>query len=293
MTAFDWVLGELELRDVKVRYLGRGRAQAQCPCHDDRVPSLSITRAEDRVLLTCHAGCSNEAIATELGGSLAHLFDDNGNGHSDEEAVYRYLDEEGKPLFEVVRFEGKRFAQRLPDGTWGLNGARRVLYRLPRVLEAVRKGERIYVVEGEKDVHTLERIDVVATTNPGGAGKWRDEYSKLLRGATVTVLADRDESGRDHARGVAESLHGVAAEVDVAEPTVGKDITDHLALPATARAGWRPARPSPTGRPSCRRGPSTRPTPTRGWSRRLARRRSRATTRRRRSTSSRSWWRPR
>jgi len=228
MTAFERVLGELGLRDLKVRYLGKGRAEAQCPAHDDRNPSLSVTRADDRVLLKCHAGCPVEAISEALGGSLADLFDDNGNGHHSEEAVYRYLDEDGKPLFEVVRFEGKRFAQRTPDGTWGLNGARRVLYRLPRVLEAVRKGERIYVVEGERDVHSLEQIGVVATTNPGGAGKWRDEYAEALRGAAVTVLADRDESGYDHVLRVAESLHRVAAEVVTAEPAVGKDITDHL-----------------------------------------------------------------
>jgi transposase-like protein DUF772 len=60
-------------------------------------------------------------------------------------------------------------------------------------------------------------------------------------------------------------------------------------LPPTARAGWRPGRASPTARRGCRRGRSTPPTPTRGWSRRSARRRSRATTRRQQSTNTRSW----
>jgi transposase len=61
----------------------------------------------------------------------------------------------------------------------------------------------------------------------------------------------------------------------------------------TARAGWLPVRPSPTGRRSCRRGRSTRRTLTRGSSRRSASGRCRATARRRRSTSTRSWWPPR
>ena len=181
----------------------------------------------------CHAGCETKDVVAAVGLELADLFDDNGNGHRDEEAVYRYVAEDGKPLFEVVRFEGKRFAQRTPDGRWGLNGARRVLYRLPRVLEAVRKGERIYIPEGEKDVHALERLGLTATTNPGGAGKWRSEYSDVLRGAKVTVIADRDEAGYDHARQVATALQSVVSELEVVESTRGKDVSDHLTAQGT------------------------------------------------------------
>ena len=219
-----------ELRDLKVRYLGQGRAQAQCPAHDDRNPSLTVTEtANGDVLLHDHAGCANEDIVAAIELTMADLFADNGNRHQDEDAVYPYLDEHGKPLFEVVRFPGKRFAQRLPDGSWGLNGARRVLYRLPRVLDAVRKGETVYVAEGEKDVAALERAGVVATTNPGGAGKWRKEYSEALRGAKVTVIADRDDLGREHARQVAQALEAVATKVRAVEPAEGKDVSDHLA----------------------------------------------------------------
>jgi 5S rRNA maturation endonuclease (ribonuclease M5) len=230
MRPFERVIGELELCDRQVRYLGQARAQAQCPAHDDRKPSLSITeQADGRVLVHCHAGCEIEDVLAAIGLEKSDLFAYNDNGHRDEEQVYRYLDESSKPLFEVVRFPGKRFAQRRPDGTWGLNGARRVLYRLPKVREAAARGDKIYAVEGEKDVHALERIGVVATTNPGGAGKWRKEYSEMLRGAAVTVVADRDEPGRIHAHEVAESLQGIAAEVEVVEPAEGKDISDHLA----------------------------------------------------------------
>jgi putative DNA primase/helicase len=229
MNAFERVIGELELRDLRVRYLGQGRAQAQCPAHDDRTPSLSITSADDKVLMCCHAGCDIDDVLAGIGLVKGDLFADNGNGHQDEEATYRYLDEHGKPLFEVCRFPGKRFAQRTPDGSWGLNGTRRVLYRLPKVVEAVERDTEVWIAEGEKDVHALERLGIVATTNPGGAGKWRREYSEALRGANVTIVADRDEPGRDHARAVARALQGVAAEVAVMEPATGKDISDHLA----------------------------------------------------------------
>jgi 5S rRNA maturation endonuclease (ribonuclease M5) len=233
MRPFERMIGELELRDRQVRYLGHARAQAQCPAHPDRTPSLSITEADGKALVYCHAGCSIEDILAALGLENGDLFADDSNGHRDEEQVYRYLDEDGRALFEVVRFEGKRFAQRTPDGSWGLNGARRVLYRLPRVLEAVKKGEDVMVVEGEKDVHALERLGVAATCNPGGAGKWRDAYSEALRGGKVTIVADRDEPGREHARQVAESLRGLAARVEVVECTRGKDISEHLAKGGT------------------------------------------------------------
>ncbi len=175
----------------------------------------------------CHAGCPLEDVLGGAGLEWADLFEQN--GHPDEQAVYRYVDEQGTPLFEVVRFPGKQFRQRRADGSWGLNGARRVLYRLPRVLEAIENGEEIMIVEGEKDVHALERIGIPATCNPGGAGKWRREYSEALRGAKVIIVADRDDPGRDHAREVAESLRGVAAEIDVCEPGIGKDVSELLA----------------------------------------------------------------
>jgi len=45
----------------------------------------------------------------------------------------------------------------------------------------------------------------------------------------VIVLADRDAPGLKHARHVHQQLQAVAASVTLAQPSVGKDITDHLA----------------------------------------------------------------
>jgi len=47
----------------------------RCPAHDDRRPSLSISEGDDgRVLLHCHAGCSNDDILSTINVSLAELF---------------------------------------------------------------------------------------------------------------------------------------------------------------------------------------------------------------------------
>lgn len=207
--------------------------QACCPAHEDREPSLSVTVTDDRLLVHCHAGCGLDDVLGAVGVARADLFLGPPRRRDDAVvAAYDYRDENGKLLFQVVRLEGKRFRQRRParDGwEWGLNGTRRVIYRLPEVLAAVAEGVSVWVCEGEKDVHALERAGAVATTCPMGAGKWRAEWNSVFRDAIVAVVADDDEPGRKHARQVARQLAGVAKSVELVKPKVGKDVSDHLA----------------------------------------------------------------
>lgn len=87
---------------------------------------------------------------------------------------------------------------------------RRVPYRLPELASS--KGT-VFVPEGEKHVDRLIELGLRATTNPGGAGKWRADYSEFLRGADVVILPDNDVVGRKHGEAIARSLSGVAARV--------------------------------------------------------------------------------
>lgn len=215
---------------------------ARCPAHDDGKASLSVSTGKDHpVVFHCHAGCEADDILGKLGLTWDALSAPR-EARSDAEwtpagpatAVYDYRDENGNLLYQVLRTASKDFRQRVPDPaaksgwTWKLGDTRRVLYRLPQVIQAVRDGREVYICEGEKDVHTLEGLGLVATCNPGGAGKWRGEYSEVLREAVVTIVADRDEPGQAHARQVAAALQGVAAAVRVAEAASGKDATDHI-----------------------------------------------------------------
>jgi putative DNA primase/helicase len=72
----------------------------------------------------------------------------------------------------------------------------------------------------------------VATTNAGGAGKWRAGYEAALRGARVAVVPDHDDAGRAHGRRVAAALAPVTAELAVVElaglPEKG-DVSDWIA----------------------------------------------------------------
>jgi hypothetical protein len=148
-------------------------------------------------------------------------FKSNGksNGLATVVASYPYFDERGETLFVVDRYDPKGFRQRRPDGNGGwqfsLGDVRRVPYRLPEVIEAVASERPIFIAEGEKAVQALEQIGVTATCSPGGAGKWRKEYSDHLKDAYVVILPDADEPGEQHARSVAASLGGIAKKVSV------------------------------------------------------------------------------
>jgi hypothetical protein len=193
----------------------RGEHVAWCPFHPDgqgkppHEPNLYVSTRG----FICHA-CGQKGglrkLARHFGISLPST-------SGEAEATYDYRDEQGNLLFQVVRFPGKRFAQRRRDGNgewiWNLRGVRRVLYRLPDLI--VKPDTAVFLVEGEKDADRLAMAGLTTTTNPGGAGKWRTDFAAMLRGRDVIILPDNDEPGQKHAEQVARSLHRVATSVKI------------------------------------------------------------------------------
>lgn len=197
---------------------------ARCPAHDDANPSLSIREADGKVLLHCHAGCSQADVIDAL---KAHgVWQQERTEKPRIVAIYDYTDEHGNLLYQVVRYEPKDFKQRRPDGCGGWiwrKGARQVLYRLPEVLEA----PIVFVVEGEKDVETLREWGFVATTNAGGAkSHWAPQYSETLRGREVILIPDNDAPGRKRVLNIARALLGRVARLVVLELDGAKDVTE-------------------------------------------------------------------
>jgi putative DNA primase/helicase len=201
-----------------------GGYQATCPAHDDRIASLSIRDGGDKTLIHCHAMCSTSDVLEAMGLQWTDLWH-NGNGKTSSfsarkpDATYIYEDERGSELYRVIRYSPKDFRQ----------VRRTVPYRLRAVIEAVKEGRTVYIVEGEKDVHALEAAGRIATCNAGGAGSWKPEYAQYFKGAKVIVVADNDEPGMRHAKDVAANLEAVASRVWIVRPMNNcKDISDHL-----------------------------------------------------------------
>ena len=234
-------------------YPGSG-SDFQCPvpAHDDRNPSLGVTeKANGDVLLKCLGPCKTSEVLDALGLSMADLFARDRDHVHDSNCVevgcreWVYTDEHDNELTLVRRIDfdhdpHKQITQ--PRG----GKARYVLYRLADVLQQVKAGGRVVLVEGEPSVDAIieagwevarkgsRRRSMVATTMRGGAGKpWRDEYTETLKGASeVVIIADRDLAGYRHARLVAEQLSAAGIPVKVMlSATVRRkdDVVDHIA----------------------------------------------------------------
>lgn len=200
----------------------------RCPVHDDQRASLSISEGDDgKVILFCHVGCSPEAICGALGLRLGDLFPERERPTKPREAVYAYRRADGTLVFEVVRRVPKSFLQRRPDGkggwTWSLKGLsdedRALPFRLPEIAKAIAGGAEpeVTIVEGEKDVLTLERLGRLATCNAQGAGKFTALHARHLANVGVRsarVIADRDGPGRRHAHDVVLRLRTAGITVE-------------------------------------------------------------------------------
>jgi hypothetical protein len=130
-------------------------------------------------------------------------------------ATFDYTDTDGTLRYQVLKYDPKNFRQRRPDGDggfiWGLDGVRRVLYRLPELLKY--QDATVFVTEGEKDADRVASLGHCATTVAHGT--WTNDCVKVLAGRHIIILEDNDAAGRKKAREIAELLYGVAASVRI------------------------------------------------------------------------------
>ena len=145
---------------------------------------------------------------------------------------YSYKNEEGHLKFEVVRYESKDFRQRRPDGKggwiWNLKGIQQVPYRLPELISTI---DSVYIPGGEKDVESLVKHGLTATTNSGGEGNWKPEFNNYLIGRDVVILEDNDSKGQKHGETISEGLMGIARTIKIvrfSELQKGGDVSDYF-----------------------------------------------------------------
>lgn len=181
--------------------------EAFCPCHEDppdgHNPSLGINCASNgKILLSCRGGCDIKDVLAAIDLTYADLFPDPPADHSPQtNMVYEYQFADGRPYTRTVKvapkgFYQQRYEPRSNGDSWvnGLNGLKPILYRLPELL-AADPMLLVFITKGEKDSDRLASEQLISTTNPGGAGKWRLEYGKYLEGRQVAVLPDNDKPG--------------------------------------------------------------------------------------------------
>lgn len=177
------------------------------------------------------------------------------HGASTFDTAYKYTDENGKPLFEHVRWitndgRGKSFSYRWrphPKALWDWHKPEKrkgmpfdaddYLYRLPEVLRGIAAGEAVHWTEGERDANALRRLGLVATSHHGGAPKVHVEQCAWLKEARRVVLyLDRDAPGAEDGlrrwRGLVECHHVDPRRISIryTKQPGCKDVRDHLAL---------------------------------------------------------------
>lgn len=241
---------ESRLPDAKFR--NPGQNMVRCCFHQDSTASLSINL--EKGTFFCHgcqakggylafeekfSSCDTNAAWANIA-EITGMKEQRAPGQKPE-AVYQYRDASGKIAFEKLRYPGKHFQIRRPDGKGGwiykLDAMeRKPLYNLPAVLVS----NEILIAEGEKDADNAvvvlkalasSGMTVAGTTNFDGAGKWRDSDSVYLAGKRVVIFADNDDIGRKHAEAVAASVYKYALGVRVIQfadlPEKG-DVSDFL-----------------------------------------------------------------
>jgi len=204
------------------------------PAHDDKNPSASIKELDGHWKWKCHAcgaggdyfdiraiieGTTPERVIADLKNSNAPPPKTAAKAPQEPKKTYATLAEvvrigeyvnKGKctqqyeyanpdtrqPDLVVLRIEtadGKQFFPcHLTPGGWqtGYADGLRPIYNRSRVL----RSQSVMVVEGEKCVHALQEIGIVATTSPGGARAAARADWSMLAGKTVYIWRDNDRT---------------------------------------------------------------------------------------------------
>lgn len=221
--------------------------QACCPAHEDTNPSLSISESpEGNILVHCFAGCTMTAICEKVGIQPKELFHNSDAKKEQKKTEYPYQNAQGKVVYKKIRIEpgknGKKkdfYFERIGENGQlikSLKGIERVLYRLPEVLEAKKREQTIYFVEGEKDADRLRQGHLVATTTPEGADShWYIQYTETLKNAHIALLYDEDDAGHKRRDAIYQELQGKAASIKVISlpglsysKNHGSDVSDWL-----------------------------------------------------------------
>lgn len=163
------------------------------------------------------------------------------------EDIYIYFDKDDKPLYCKIKYkslDGKKhfITKSLIEIDVGFKfgesrdfeDCEKVLYNLPQIKKAILSNKWIFFVEGEKDVETLRKFNLKATTIY--TKKWQKSYDKDLRNAKVVFIGDSGKSGEEFKKFIVEKLKNCCKGLKIIDlpylENIGdgknKDVTDWL-----------------------------------------------------------------
>lgn len=216
--SYERFIAAAEAYGLTVRETQRGvTARIQTPGHSPTDDGIAITYNGSQTLAYCHNGDISDVLA-ELGLSYSDLYD------ASNHVEYRYPD--SRVVFRKI--DKKGFTQRGNTKGSTLYGS-----------DKIKDTGVIYVVEGEKDVQTIQAVwGANAVTQAQGASTAPSKADwTSLSDRDVIVIADKDEPGYKRATKVLEHLNSLQtppATVKVVEAAVGKDVSDHIAAGKTS-----------------------------------------------------------
>lgn len=199
----------------------------QCPCHDDRHQSLSISKGNKApIVWRCQAGCNGKDVQKKLEEILGFpIYPKKGSvsqmPNAQPEAIYQYA-LNGVVLYEKVRWPDKIFRaqhlhtkhdaackereERFKKPCANLNKIANWKPEAPTILYYQDKLDRlrgrvpVIVCEGEKDCDRLNKLlgdEYVAVTNDGGGASWNAQHGVLLQNCDIIIAEDFDKAGRE------------------------------------------------------------------------------------------------
>ena len=210
-----------------------------CPFHNDTFPSMTVDDKKAGVWLWyCHGKCKmggdiityymkkhgvTKGVAIK---ELAKVFGLEIVKQAIKKPVivasYTYLDEQGKLVYKINRYNPKTFKVDRK-----LTNIKQILYRLPEIVKA----DKIWLVEGEKDANNVHKLGLTATTAPFGMNNWKPEFSQSLKGKEVRICLDVGAETEARKR-AASILKAGAKEVKIIElpglDKEGSDISDWI-----------------------------------------------------------------
>ena len=173
-------------------------------------------------------GDLSEKVEARLAPSDGYLHGETSHGGK-AIAEYYYDDENGEAYHRIDRIEVEgrkrhKFSQyhwaksKKGKQYWKKNAPKgpKIPYQLQRLTKADPE-ELIIITEGEKDAdNAIDKLGLVATTNPNGAGKWLDYFKDHFKGKKrVAIIEDNDEPGRRHVQDVARNLNGTVPDIRI------------------------------------------------------------------------------